>query len=58
MTTMDDLKNMHDLELQFGQSIIQSPAGWTLDPISRDEHFRITFSLQSDEAPEIEMQGQ
>lgn len=43
MTTMDALKNMHDLDLQFGQSIIQSPAGWTLDPDSTNEHLRITF---------------
>ncbi|RUO26870.1 hypothetical protein CWE09_09325 [Aliidiomarina minuta] len=43
MTTMDALKNMKDLDLQFGQSIIQSPAGWTLGPTSTSEHLRITF---------------
>ncbi|RUO31081.1 hypothetical protein [Aliidiomarina soli] len=43
MTTMDALKNMHDLDLQFGQSVIQSPAGWILDPDSTNEHLRIIF---------------
>ncbi|RUO31085.1 hypothetical protein [Aliidiomarina soli] len=43
MTTVDALKNMHDLDLQFGQSVIQSPAGWILDPDSTNEHLRIIF---------------
>lgn len=32
-------------------------AGWTLDPISTDEHLRINFSLQPNEAPKIENKG-
>lgn len=56
ITTMNDLEDMHDLDLQFGESIVQSPAGWTLDPISTDEHLRINFSIQSGEAPEIDIE--
>lgn len=41
--TIDALESMNDLKLQFGQSIIQSPAGWTLDSTSTNEHLRITF---------------
>lgn len=41
--TIDALENMNDLKLQFGQSIIQSPAGWTLAPTSTNEHLQITF---------------
>ena len=43
MTTKDALNSMHDLDLQFGESVIQSPAGWTLDPTSTNEHLRIIF---------------
>lgn len=41
--TIEALENMNDLALQFGQSSIQSPVGWTLDPRSTDEHLRIIF---------------
>lgn len=43
MITMDALNGMRDLDLQFGESVIQSPAGWTLDPTSTNEHLRIIF---------------
>ena len=43
MTTMEDLRKMQDLEIRFGQSIIQSPAGWKLDPTSTNEHLQIAL---------------
>ncbi|MCL5254641.1 MAG: hypothetical protein M1363_00705 [Gammaproteobacteria bacterium] len=43
LTTREDLRIMHDLELRFGQSIIRSPAGWKLDPDSTNQHLKITL---------------
>lgn len=48
ITTTDELRNMHELALQFGDSSVQSPAGWALMPASTPEHLMITLSSQSD----------
>lgn len=45
ITSLKALKDMADLGIQFRQTIIQSPAGWTIDPASTEEHIRV--NLQS-----------
>mgnify|MGYP007060990011 FL=1 len=43
MTTMEDLRKMQDLEIRFGQSIIQSQVGWKLAPASTNERLQISL---------------
>ena len=43
ITTLTELQAMDDLQLNFNDSTIFLPAGWTLDEAATDAHIKVTF---------------